>query len=496
MRLLKVRRHQWDRENRKATPSMPSGEVHWHEGMFLRPHHFLTGHRQTLRLIQLDGKWGSHHNWGLREISLNGEALGNHRFSVTSLKARLRDGTLVEAPEDGPLSEIDLKPAFESHRKVKIYLGVPMFKPGQPNVVPDHPAEGIRYYTKTQQFDDENVGQNPQPIAIRRLNLRLLLSTDDLAGYDVIPIAQIEKSDRAEATPQLDTTYIPPILACDAWQGLFVGILQAIHDRIGRKIEKLAGQAVSRGMSLDSTAPGDVLVFAQLRELNEGYAVLGNLAFLEGVHPLPAYLELCRLVGQLSIFSPTRRPPAIPRYDHDDLGGCFHRLKDYLDDLLSIVPEPDYHERPFIGNGLRMQVSLERAWLDKNSQFYIGVRSPLEPDACVELMGHRGIDMKVGSSDRIETIYRMGDLGLRFSHVPGPSLPQALPRDRGLTYFEINREQQQNEWQYVDRSLTLAIRFNESKVVGNVDGQEIINLRLASEMPFRFALYLLGSGKG
>ena len=95
-----------------------------------------------------------------------------------------------------------------------------------------------------------------------------------------------------------------------------------------------------------------------------------NVAFLEGVHPLPAYQELCRLVGQLSVFSPTRRPPAIPRYDHDDLGGCFYRLKNYLDDLLSIVPEPDYQERPFVGNGLRMQVSLERSWLDQKVQLY------------------------------------------------------------------------------------------------------------------------------
>ena len=70
----------------KARSIMPSGEVHWHEGMFLRPHHFLTEHRRTLRLMQLDGKWGLHHNWGLRAISLNTEALSNHRFSVSSLR--------------------------------------------------------------------------------------------------------------------------------------------------------------------------------------------------------------------------------------------------------------------------------------------------------------------------------------------------------------------------------------------------------------------------
>jgi type VI secretion system protein ImpJ len=102
--------------------------------------------------------------------------------------------------------------------------------------------------------------------------------------------------------------------------------------------------------------------------------------------------------------------------------------------------------------------------------------------------------MKVGSSDRIETIYRMGDVGLKFSHVPRPSLPQALPRDKGLTYFQVNREQQQTEWQSVERSLTLAIRFNEKMIVGNIDRQEIVNLRLATEMPFRFSLFLLGAG--
>jgi type VI secretion system protein ImpJ len=476
----------------KATPIMPRGEVHWHEGMFLRQHHFLTEHRQIVRLMQLDEKWSVHHNWGLRSITLNTDALGNFRFSVTALEARMRDGTLIEVPEAGPLPELDLKPAFESNRKVTVYLAVPMLKSNHPNVANDGPAEGMRYFVITPELEDENLGVNPQPILTRRLNLKLLLSTQNLAGYDTVPIARIEKSERAEATPQLDANYFPPVLSCDAWHDLGVGILQSIYDRIGRKIEKLAGQAVSRGLSLNSSAPDDVMIFAQLRELNEAYAVLTNVAFLEGIHPLVAYQELSRLVGQLAVFSQTRRTPAIPRYNHDDLGGCFYRLKNYLDDLLSIVPEPDYQERPFVGHGQRMQVALERPWLDQSAQLYIGVRSPLDPEPCVELL--RQIDMKVGSSDRIETIYRMGDLGLKFSHVPGPSLPQALPRDKGLTYFQINRELQPTEWQFVDKSLTLAIRFNEKMIVGNIDRQEIVNLRLAAEMPFRFSLFLLGTG--
>ena len=483
---------------------MPRGEVHWHEGMFLRQHHFLTEHRQLVNLMHLDQKWAVHHNWGLRSIRLNTDALGNFRFSVGELKARLRDGTLIEVPEDGPLPELDLKPALEANRKVMIYLGVPLLQSSQPNVAAAGPSDNQRYCLTTRQVDDENLGVNPQPLAFRRLNLKLLLSTQDLTGYETIPLARVEKSDRAEATPQLDSGFIPPVLACDAWPELSVGIMQHIYDRIGRKVEKLAGQAVSRGITLDtldSLSQKGNLSFAQLRVFNEALAYLSNLAFVEGIHPLMAYLELCRLVGQLSIFHPSRRPPDLPRYNHDDLGGCFHRIRGYLDELVDIAPEPDYEERDFVGHGLRMQVEIDPAWLDRSIPMYIGVVSPLEPEQCAKELERLGT--KVGSADRVEMIYRRRDVGLQFTQVPTSTLPQALPRDAGasssMTYFQINRELQQNEWQSVESSRTLAIRFKEDILVGKIEGEREVTLRLSSEMTFRFTLYVLvraGSGGG
>ena len=188
---------------------MPSGEVHWHEGMFLRQHHFLTEHRQTSRLMQLDGKWTQHHNWGLRSINLNTDALGNFRFSVTTLEARLRDGTLIEVPRDGSLPELDLKTAFETNRKVTVHLGVPALKSSQANVSEDGPAPGVRYYVINQQLEDENLGVNPQPIPIRRLNLRLMLSTESMAGYDTVPIARIEKSELRRGDPPTRCKLLP-----------------------------------------------------------------------------------------------------------------------------------------------------------------------------------------------------------------------------------------------------------------------------------------------
>jgi type VI secretion system protein ImpJ len=323
------------------------------------------------------------------------------------------------------------------------------------------------------------------------LNVKLLLSTQDHSGYEVIPISRLERSAKAEATPQLDRTYIPPILACDAWKPLYADVLQTIYDRIGKKIEMLAGQVVSRKISFDSQAQGDPRIFNQLRVLNEPYALLGVLVFAEGVHPFVAYLELCRLVGQLAIFGRDCRPPELPRYDHDDLGGCFYRVKRYLDDLLDQFVEPEYKEVPFVGAGLRMQVTLEPAWLESVWQMYIGVLTPLSAEEVIKLLTRSGqLDMKVGSADRADEIFKRGLAGLRFTHSPRP--PRALPAAPGLHYFQVSRESQPEEWQNVRKSLTLAIRLNEHKIAGDIEGQQVLRINKDGQTTtLQFTLYIV-----
>jgi type VI secretion system protein ImpJ len=468
--------------------------VDWYEGMFLRPHHFQAAQRSVSHDAQRGGKWDVHYNWGLRSINLDLDALANNRLVVSALRCRLRDGTLVSVPDDGLLTPLDLKNAFERQQTLTVFLGVPGLQLGKANVSGDGAVAGVRYRTATQPLEDENTGVNTQPIQVRLLNFRLLLSNEDLSGYETIPVARIRKSERAEATPELDWTYIPPVVACDAWQPLNVGILQQIYDRVGKKLDLLASQVVTRGISFDSHAQGDPQLFAQLRELNEAYATLGILAFAEGVHPLAAYVELARLVGRMAIFGAARRPADLPRYDHDDLGTCFYRAKQEIDALLNIVREPEYKERPFIGAGLRMQVSLEPAWLESIWQMFVGVQSPLAPEECIRLITKAGLlDLKIGSSDRVDEIYRLGQAGLRFGHSPRP--PRALPTVPGLNYFQINRESQLDEWQNVQKSLTLAIRLNETRVAGNIQGQRVLTVKTGGQTTtLQFTLYLVPQG--
>jgi type VI secretion system protein ImpJ len=476
---------------------MTTRAVHWHEGMFLRPHHFLAAQQYGSHQANLSEKWDLHYNWGLRSIQVNLDSLTNSRFVVGSLAARLRDGTLVAIPEDGVLPDLDLKAALAGRSEVTISLGLPLLQQGKANVASDGKVEGVRYLLDTLHLDDENTGVNAQPVKVRLLNFKLLLSSDDHAGYEVIPVARIKKSSGSEPAPQLDPTYIPPVLACDAWPWLSGrdGLLQVIYYRIGKKVEEQANQIAERGYSFDSQTQGVPMTFAQLRVLNEAYALLGTLVFAKGIHPLAAYLELCRLVGQLAIFGPTRRPPELPRYDHDDLGGCFYKVKQHIDGLLDNFIEPEYKERPFVGAGMRMQVSLEPKWVETAWEMFIGVQSPQNDEECIRLLTPGQLDMKVGSSDRVDTIFRQGQAGLSFAHCPRP--PAALPKAPRQVFFQVNRESNAAEWQKIKQSLTLAIRLNENLVVGNIQGQQVLTIRAGGQnTTMQFTLYVVPRDRG
>lgn len=475
---------------------MISRAVYWQEGMFLRPHHFQAAHRFLTDQSRRNHNFDVHYNWGLRSIELDLAALANHRLVVHALEARLRDGTPVVIPRDGPLASIDLRPVLQGQegREFLVYLAAPARSPGRRNISVDRHAD-FRYYQEALEHEDENSGGNPQPVPVRVVNFQLLVGNQPQAGYEVLPIARLEKSGQADAAPHLDVSFIPPLLSCDAWKPLADGILRALYDRLDKKIDWLVEQMTTQGITFDRQAPGDALVLRQLQQLNEAVSVLGVLVWAAGVHPLTAFLELSRVAGQLAIFGATRRPPELPRYHHDNLGACFGALKSHLDAQLDIVVEPEYKERPFIGAGMRMQVGLEPAWLEPTWQMFIGVQSNLEAAQCVTLLTKAGqLDMKIGSSDRVEDLFRQGAAGLRFGAEQVP--PPGLPKIPGQVYFQVVPDPKNPEWLNVKKSLMLALRLNENLIVGSVQNQRRITIKTAGrQIAMQFSLYVSPSRK-
>jgi type VI secretion system protein ImpJ len=499
---------------------MTTHSIYWHEGQFLCPQHMQLAERLNFDQVCLADKLNLHYNWGLRSLDLDPEALSGNQLVVRSLRARFQDGTPVSVPEDIGLDPLDLGPGLDQANPVTVFLTVPLLQLGKRNAqepqtgemakTPVAPAAGAtsgtggedevasapRFLTDVQDVVDENSGEDPQAIQIRRLNLKLHLGTKKPAGYESLPIGQFTRSDAG--LPEVFQPYIPPVVACDAWGPLYAGILQYVYDRVGTMIEKRGARVQNLNIAFDARSPGAPQLLTELRILNEAYAVLRVLAFAEGLHPLPAYLELCRLVGQLAIFREERRVPYLPRYDHDDLGGCFFRLKTYIDELLP-QDKPTWEQEPFIGEGLHMKVTMKEKWLDPAWKMFVGVRSPLTTDECAQLLTQKGrLQMKIASAERVDHVWDGGFRGLEFVHARTPD--QALPVEPGLVYFQVNRESNKEEWNFVKEKKTLAVRQDINRIVNSVGGkiQGVHKLKLKASdravVDMEFTLYLLPPG--
>ena len=455
--------------------------VHWSEGMFLRPQHFQAAERHWSEIVQTSEQWDHAYNYGIRSIDISHEAIANHQVQVASCRARLKDGTLVmlevgQEPDRVDLAEglkkdaavVDLAESFETDTTVRVYLAVPRLAMGRANVGGADDDGSPRYSPVTLSIQDESRGGNDQLVEHRGLNVKLLLSTQDLSGHEILPVAQISRAGQEQAAPELDELYIPPLLAIDCWPPLGRDIVRAIYDIIGRKIEILSEQVANRGITLASSEPGDLERVMMLSVLNGACAALGRLTFATGVHPFPTYVELCRIVGQLSIFAPERRTDDIPNYDHDDLGTIFRWVKRRIEELINAVRDYEYEQRFFIGAGMGMQVTLEPKWLGADWDWYVGVNRGSLPTAdCHTLLSPGKLDWKMGSAQQVDLLFKNRAPGLQLS--PLAHAPRALPAGGGWLYYEVGR--QSAAWVDVQAKQTLAMRFKD-ELINNLDSLE------------------------
>jgi type VI secretion system protein ImpJ len=487
---------------------MADHSVCWHDGMFMWPHHMQQEERLRQAELARQGKSNLHHNWGLRKLDLDLEALKEGRLVIRSLQARLSHGTLISIPDDAAIDIPELVERLDAEDPLLVSVAVALPRATEMDPAAEAGAGDAagasakgrgtdgRFSTEASEVYDENTGTDPQQVTIRRLRVKLLLGAEqEQEGYEKVPILQVQKNSGPEGVVRLDDTYIPPLLACDAWQPLYKDILQAIYFRVGADVDMLAKQAAKWRITFETTNPGDTVILAQLTALNEAYALLNVLAFAEGIHPLQAYWELCRLVGQLSIFQPERRVPELPHYDHDRLGYCFTRVKQYFD-AFQLGPQ-GCEEEPFVGDMLRLEVPLKSHWLGATYQMFVGVQSSsLKPEEMVRMLQRGGqLKMKIGSAAQVDRIFERGDAGLEFKHVDRPT--RDLPVISGQTYFQIARDARRDEWANVKKDLKLGIRLNKDHLVlndqGNIQGQTEIKIRLTKgePVPMRFVLYLV-----
>ena len=471
--------------------------VHWSEGLFLRPHHFQAADRYWEELVHRSALIHQPYGYGVESVKINEAALANGRVEVESCSARLRDGTIIDI-DAGDLDRLDVKERLgadvtsdaqqDPTDRIKVYLGVPRLKLGRANTANDHQSSHARYYASSKPFEDESSGGNRQDVGLKNLNAQVLIGEEATTGFEAIPICQVRIS-AEQGIPVLDTDYFPPCLDIMSWLPLGIRDTREIYDLLSQRADTISRTVRDQGITLNAREPGDLEKLWLLSALNQSIGRLYNLAFAQGVHPFDAYRSLCEIVGSLSIFSADRRIPEIPAYDHDDLARIFRWARMQIEGMLQSIAPSVLEQAYFLGAGLVLQVSLKPKWFDSNWDMYMGINHGKTPrNDFLRMVQHRSIDWKIASSDRVESVFRNREAGLKFEVVQNP--PRELPKSSGWLYCSIPT--QSPEWQHVERTHNLSLRFNEEQInnLAELEGQRRIVIAAQGQpIALEFAMF-------
>ena len=405
----------------------------------------------------------------------------------TAIGAALQEAEDLHKPLEASLGK-----GLEGSPVIRVYLGVPKLKWGSVNVAEQDQDEGgfHRYREVVRSDQDESFGGNDREVALKALQPQIVLSTEDLSNYELLPIAQLKRGGEG---PELDDAYIPPLLAVDAWEFLHHGILRRLYEGLGSEIEKLSEHVNVRGISWSSQDPAESQRLVLLSILNEAYAMLGVLVHAGGVHPFTAYRDLCRIVGRLSVLEKSRKlPDDLPKYDHDNLGPVFIWFRDWILNVLLAGPPRDRVEQEwFYGEGLGMAVTIQNRWLSSQWDWYVGVlHRELSQQECRRLLQPDHLHWKVASQRQVEYIFGNGLPGLTLQ--PVEQTPPGMPARHDWTYFSVTRNPRQ-VWEDVVATCTLGMRYRE-ELIENRDqlrGQRrmIVNLGGGRLVELEFALF-------
>ncbi len=450
-------------------------EIHLSEGMFLRPHHLQAAQRWAETIINAGFDSLCPYSWGFVRLSIATEPLENFTLRLDECVVRMKDGTWVAIPENTQVSPLNFQDAVEASRgPVEVHLGIPQMQEVRANSVslenPEQTNGSPRYEPQPVVRRDENTGENPQMVYVRRMRGRLFAGGEDTTGYETVRVGSLVRSDRPGAVPELEPLSSGPVLAIQADPNLSA-LLTSLADQIEAKGEVLAKEAREHRMLFTDGVAANTEHLLKLHALNEVRAQLKAMMGCPLLHPYDVFVVLSRLVGHLSVFHDDLVPGNLPEYDHDQPGEAFARLRSLIEVRLDAMRPMAYVERRFsrkrdARHHEGLEVELDRKWIDDNLEMYVALCSEELDIQELEKHIYSRLNLKLASPSRAP---RIADTAVRGLRLEIKSVPAGtLPRRPGLHYFRINKTigpDRTDYWRECEQERGIRVSIQERQLV-------------------------------
>lgn len=432
------------------------GQVHWHEGLFLQPHHLQCMQRNLLEYTADERKLICAYPYGVIEAKLSSDALENMLLQFDGLRAVMPSGLLVECPVTAEIPALNIKAIFEgSSAAFDVMLGVPLWYSSQANSLEpggtDWRAKRIYRVTETA-WNDENTGENPQPVLTRKINARLLLPNDDRTDLEVLPLLRIAHATGEDVgLPRQDPGFVPPCLVLGG-SPILHEMIRDLANQVEASRTELVLQITRGGFSVDTMRGLQFEQMLRLRTINCYAGRLPHLVASPNTTPSDMYLELRGLLGELAALVPDRDMYDVPAYDHDRPLVCFAELCNRIRSLLRGTVAPSFMKLEFSREGKLMVAELSDEQISRPNEYFLGIKTQMDPRQLAQL---------VEDSDKFKfmakTLAKQRIWGIRLAEER--HAPLELPSQVGLHFFRLMRAESTRMWERIKQEKSIAVRW-------------------------------------
>lgn len=401
--------------------------VAWQEGMFLQAQHFQQQDRWTAAQLRASIAALRPFPWGFTHVTVSRDLLSTGRFALAAGGGLFDDGTPFSTPDEAPLPPPLLVP--ETARNVLVYLAVQLEQSGAMEMT-SAGREGRYDPERFDAYDTHSGAPDPAELQIGRLRLRLLLETDDRAGYVSLPVARIVEV-ASDSRVLLDDRWIPPVLTCAATPPL-AGLVVELSGMLAQRGEAIAARLTATGAKSNT----EVADFLLLQAINGWQTLLSHFADAGNVHPESLYRILLQMAGELATFTdPQRRPGSYPAYRHADLQRSFTPLVTDIRKSLSAVLEQTAIQIPLQERRHGVQVGpIQDRTLLSGSSIVLVVKADMAAETLRRLFPNAA---KIGAVEHIRELVNVALPGIQLRALP--VAPRQMPFIPGAQYFELDR---------------------------------------------------------
>ncbi|MHC5001566.1 MAG: type VI secretion system baseplate subunit TssK [Planctomycetota bacterium] len=433
---------------------MQAGEVHWEEGLFLQPHHLQWMQHRSMQQQGVERRTFNPYPYGLIEASVSRDQLENLLVRFDTLRVIMPSGLYVHVGPGGnaDLPAVDITKTFQaSSQPLVVKLGVPLWYPDRANTVDGTGDWRVKRLFRVDEVErpDENTGENPQPLRLRRINARLLVQGDDEADLETIPLVRIAHAEGEQlGLPRQDGNFVPPCAVLRASPAMH-RLVRDLANAIDASRRELLVQITRAGFSIETIRGAQLEQLLRLQSLSRAAARLPHLVEAPAITPFAFYIELRTILAELAALHPDRDPSEVPDYRHDTPYPAFSELDIKIRALLRGAVAPSFIKADFaLAEGI-FSVALTDEHLQRPNEYYLAIKTKEDPVALARLV-EDGDKFKLMPTSLTGRAIR----GVKLVEERHP--PLQLPSEVDLHYFRMVRADNARVWERVeqDRGLT------------------------------------------